>query len=48
MSAGTRSPTQLPDPVEQLTYGAESSSGGGVLKLTWENREYSVAFTVKK
>jgi hypothetical protein len=40
---------KLPAIVEQLTYSAEPrAGGGGVLKLTWDDREYSAEFTVKK
>jgi hypothetical protein len=40
---------KLPAIVEQLTYGAEPKpGGGGVLKLSWDDREYSVDFIVKK
>ena len=36
------------EPVEQLTYLVEARpGGGGVLKLVWDNREYSAAFAVK-
>jgi len=37
-------------PVEQLTLavGTDAASGGGVLKISWENTEYSVPFTVAK
>jgi len=34
-------------PVEQLTLAAEPRPGGGALTLTWDDREYSVAFVVK-
>jgi Protein of unknown function (DUF2911) len=38
----------LDKPVHQFTMAiARSPSGGGVLKMTWENTEFSVAFTVK-
>jgi hypothetical protein len=41
---------KLSTPVEQLTYTVEPrpSGGGGVLKLAWDDREYSVEFTVTK
>ena len=40
--------TMIKEPVEQLTYLVESKpDGGGVLKLVWDDREYSAAFTVK-
>jgi hypothetical protein len=36
-------------PVDQFTMAVEkNSSGGGVIKLTWENTQYSAAFTVQK
>ncbi len=36
-------------PVEQFTMAVQKNpSGGGVIKLSWENTEYSVPFTVKK
>ena len=36
-------------PVDQFTMKVEKNpSGGGVLKMTWENTEYSLPFTVKK
>jgi len=39
----------LDKPVEQFTMEvAKSPSGGGVLKLKWEDREYSVPFMVEK
>ena len=35
--------------VDQFTMAvAKNPDGGGVLKLSWENTQYSVAFTVKK
>ena len=35
--------------VDQFTMAVEKNpAGGGVLKLTWENTQYSVAFTVQK
>ena len=35
--------------VDQFTMALEENpSGGGVLKLMWENTEYSVAFTIQK
>jgi hypothetical protein len=39
---------KLVEPVERLTYSAEPKPGGGVLKLAWDDREYSVDFSVKK
>lgn len=39
----------LEKPVDQFTMALEGNpSGGGVLKLRWENTEYSVAFTIPK
>lgn len=39
----------LDEPVNQLTMAIQKgSSGGGVLKLTWEKTEFSVPFTVQK
>jgi hypothetical protein len=39
----------LENPVDQFTMVIEKNpSGGGVLKLLWENTEYSVAFIVQK
>ncbi len=36
-------------PVEQFTMAVQKNpSGGGLLKLSWENTEYSVPFAVKK
>ena len=36
-------------PVEQFTMAvAKNPAGGGVIKLSWENTQYSVAFTVQK
>ena len=36
-------------PVEEFTMAIDKGTGGGgVLKLEWENTEYSVPFTVKK
>jgi len=40
---------KLPAVVEQLSYSAEGKpGGGGVLKLAWDDREYSVDFIVRK
>ncbi|SPE56691.1 conserved exported hypothetical protein [Verrucomicrobia bacterium] len=40
---------KLDTPVDQFTMEIEKSSGGGgVLKLKWADREYSVPFTVQK
>jgi hypothetical protein len=39
----------LDQPVEQFTISlGQNPSGGGVLKLAWENTQYSTTFTVKK
>jgi hypothetical protein len=40
----------LEQPVDQLTIGVEkdAASGGGVLKIKWENTEFSAPFTVVK
>ena len=35
-------------PVEEFTMSIDKGSSGGVLKMMWENTEYSVPFTVKK
>ena len=34
--------------VDQFTMAIDKGQGGGVIKLKWENTEYSVAFTIKK
>lgn len=39
----------LDKPVDQFTIAVEKSpAGGGVLKMMWENTQFSVPFTVKK
>ncbi|MFI5179070.1 MAG: DUF2911 domain-containing protein [Vicinamibacterales bacterium] len=39
----------LSGPVEQLTFAVESrEGGGGTFKLTWDDREYSVPFVIKR
>jgi hypothetical protein len=39
----------LPNPVDQFTMSVEKNpAGGGMLKMSWENTQYSVPFTVKK
>jgi len=39
----------LDKPVDQFTMAvSRNSAGGGLLKLSWENTAYSVAFTVQK
>src|SRR5262249_18444026 len=39
---------KLSDPVEQMTYVVEPRPGGGLLKLIWDDREYSAGFTVAR
>lgn len=40
---------ELEAPVDQFTMAIEKNpAGGGVLKMSWEKTQYSVAFTVKK
>ena len=37
------------EPIEQFTISiVEDRSGGGILKLAWENTQYSTTFAVKK
>jgi Protein of unknown function (DUF2911) len=41
--------TKRDDVVEQLTFAVEpGAAGGGVLTLTWDTREYSTSFVVRK
>lgn len=40
--------TALDQPVDQFTMSVGKSDDGGVLKLMWENTEYSVPFSVQK
>jgi len=40
--------TELDKPVEKFVFAVDAADGGGVLKLTWDKLQYSVAFTVKK
>ncbi len=40
--------TDLDKPVDQFTMAISRESGGGVLKLSWENAQFSVPFTVQK
>lgn len=41
--------TALDTPVEQFTMAVgKNPDGGGILKMSWENIEYSVPFTVQK
>jgi hypothetical protein len=35
-------------PVEQLTVSVDSQASGGVLRITWADRQYSTPFTVTK
>lgn len=38
----------LPAPVDQFTMGvAKNTDGGGVLKMSWENTQFSAIFTVQ-
>jgi hypothetical protein len=42
-------PEVLPAPVNQFTMAvAKDPSGGGVLKMSWENTQFSAPFTVQK
>jgi len=34
--------------VDQFTMAIEPEAGGGLLKMAWENTQYSIPFTVKK
>ena len=39
----------LDTPVDQLTIAvSKNKSGGGLLKMSWENTQYSVPFTIQK
>jgi len=39
----------LDNPVDQFTMAVEkNSAGGGVIKMSWENTQFSVPFTVQK
>jgi hypothetical protein len=40
--------TATSSPVEQLTLAIESQAPGGVLRITWADRQYSAGFTVVK
>jgi hypothetical protein len=43
------SKTSTTSPVDQYTMAVQKNpSGGGLIKMSWENTEYSVPFTVKK
>jgi hypothetical protein len=39
--------TMLTTPVERFTIGIDPAGNGGVLRLSWDDRTYSVPFTVK-
>jgi hypothetical protein len=39
---------RLDRPVERLTFAVEPAPGGGVLKLVWDDREYSAPFVVTR
>lgn len=40
---------KLTEPVEQMTFAVEPhEGGGGVFKLIWDDREYSVPFVVHR
>lgn len=39
--------TQLSQPVEQFVIGVVPQGSGGVLRMAWDNREFTVPFTVK-
>jgi hypothetical protein len=40
---------ELPARIDQLTLSVERNpGGGGVLKIKWENTQYSLAFTTQK
>jgi hypothetical protein len=39
----------LDTPVDQFTMGvSKNPDGGGLIKMSWENTQYSVAFTIQK
>ena len=40
--------TRLDEPVDQFTIAIDETMADGVLKISWENTEYSTAFTPKK
>ncbi len=40
--------TDLDTPVNQFTMAITKNPGGGVLKMSWENAEFSVPFTIQK
>ena len=41
-------PETLPAPVDQFTMGvAKNTDGGGILKMSWENTQFSAPFTVQ-
>jgi hypothetical protein len=39
--------TQVDEPVNQLTLAIEGNPEGGIIKITWETTQFSVAFTNK-
>jgi DUF2911 family protein len=39
--------TQLSEPQEQFVIGVIPKGAGGLLRMAWDNREYSIPFTVK-
>lgn len=39
--------TMLSSPVEQFTIGVDPSPPGGVLRISWDDRQYSIPITVK-
>jgi hypothetical protein len=39
--------TMLSTPMEKFTIGLDPSGSGGVIRLSWADREYSIPFTVK-
>jgi len=42
-------PETLPTSVDQFTMGiAKNPDGGGILKMSWENTQFTAAFTVQK
>ena len=45
---GALKKTALPASVEQFTMSVKKEGTGGMLRLAWENIEYSAAYTLKK
>jgi len=39
---------QVSPPVEQFVIGVAPASSGGVLRFAWDDREYSIPFTVRQ